>query len=46
LGAFRPQTTTQDKKVTNSNRSGVEGPAIFSPYFDSFFDNVFFATLH
>jgi hypothetical protein len=46
LGAFRPQTTTQDKKVTNSDRSGVERPAIFSPYFDSFFGNVFSATLH
>src|ERR1700722_4474358 len=31
LGAFLPQTTTQDKKVRNSDRSGVEGPAIFSP---------------
>jgi hypothetical protein len=47
LGAFRPQTTSQDKKVTNSRpeRSGVEGPAIFSPYFDFFFSNVFSATL-
>ena len=31
LGAFRRQTTLEDKKVTNSERSGVEGPAVFCP---------------
>jgi hypothetical protein len=30
LGAFRPQPATQGKKVRNSDRSGVEGRAIFS----------------
>jgi hypothetical protein len=41
LGSFRPQTTTEDK-VTNSDHSEaeVEGPAVFSPYSDSFFSNV------
>jgi hypothetical protein len=31
LGAFWPQTTTEYKNLTNSEQSGVEGPAVFSP---------------
>jgi hypothetical protein len=31
LGAFRPQTTPEDEKVTNSGEAEVGGPAIFSP---------------
>jgi hypothetical protein len=43
LGTFRPQATTEDKKVTNFDHSEaeVEGPAVFFPYSDSFFSNAF-----
>ena len=34
------------KKSQTPDRSGVEGPAIFFPYFDSFVSDVFSAALH
>jgi hypothetical protein len=38
LGAFRPQTTTEYKQVTNSERSRAERLQFRGPFLEKFFD--------
>jgi hypothetical protein len=47
LGAFRPQTTTEDKKFTNSDQSEAEWrDLLFFPLLRFFISNGFSATIH